>query len=462
MPAAASSLLDPQTALRHLGADEAPYPGWLHAGTPPTMWVELDQLPEDVWRCAPDGHLLVPVDVARTLDGLAAVVPHCPTRLSIGLAERATPGGTVTIAVSMVRAAAEARDHGFTEGSWWLDASGRPVLAVHDGAAWVDDGRDLLEHLAERAGALLGEALVRAAILLGETRWRNGDVESCEDQLFAAAEPEPLDGMDAAPRGDGRFPLPLRATTVRAARVETEPAAAESWLARFTDADWAGRVAEAVRGVVAIPGRLRERVRGRREEPSSRRSRAEKGKAERAERTHSSPSVRRRAPLLVAVAVGAVVIGGGLLWPEPERPAVADSQSRRPVGSAGVDATMPPVTAASGDEASGDEVRTRAATPAAPEPTDLEGVALDIVRALGRCGALAGECAALLERPEMAAPTGVVVSGAADTVTTLLDEYGGVAVFRVESAALAPQILVLVSVNGKWLVRDVYDVADQP
>ncbi|PZU30433.1 MAG: hypothetical protein DI577_07780 [Microbacterium sp.] len=62
----------------------------------------------------------------------------------------------------------------------------------------------------------------------------------------------------------------------------------------------------------------------------------------------------------------------------------------------------------------------------------------------------------------MAAPTGVVVSGAADTVTTLLDEYGGVAVFRVESAALAPQILVLVSVNGKWLVRDVYDVADQP
>lgn len=457
MPAAASSLLDPQTALRHLGADEAPYPGWLHAGTPPTMWVELDQLPEDVWRCAPDGHLLVPVDVARTPDGLAAVVPHCPTRLSIGLAERATPGGTVTIAVSMVRAAAEARDHGFTEGSWWLDASGRPVLAVHDGAAWVDDGRDLLEHLAERAGSLLGEALVRAAILLGETRWRNGDVESCEDQLFAAAEPEPLDGMDAAPRWDGLFPLPLRATTVRAARVETEPAAAESWLARFTDADWAGRVAEAVRGVVAIPGRLRERVRGRREEPSSRRSRAEKGKAERTQRTHSSPSVRRRAPLLVAVAVGAVVIGGGLLWPEPERPAVADPLRSASVEHTGLDATTPPVA-----EHAEDEARTRAATPATPEPTDLEGVALDIVRALGRCGADAGECAALLERPEMVAPTGVVVSGAADTVTTLLDEYGGVAVFRVESAALAPQILVLVSVNGKWLVRDVYDVADQP
>ncbi|MFN8085496.1 MAG: hypothetical protein U0Q04_00490 [Microbacterium sp.] len=29
----------------------------------------------------------------------------------------------------------------------------------------------------------------------------------------------------------------------------------------------------------------------------------------------------------------------------------------------------------------------------------------------------------------MAAPTGVVAAGAADTVTTLLDEYGGVAVF---------------------------------
>jgi hypothetical protein len=119
--------------------------------------------------------------------------------------------------------------------------------------------------------------VVRAAVLLGETRWRNGDVESCEDQLFAAAEPEPLDGLDAAPRGDGLFPLPLRATTVRAARVETEPAAAESWLARFTDADWAGRVAEAVRGVVAIPGRLRERVRAD-ARSLSRRSGAEKGR----------------------------------------------------------------------------------------------------------------------------------------------------------------------------------------
>ena len=124
----------------------------------------------------------------------------------------------------------------------------------------------------------------------------------------------------------------------------------------FTDADWAGRVAEAVRGVVAIPGRLRERVRGRREEPSSRRSRAEKGKAERAERTHSSPSVRRRAPLLVAVAVGAVVIGGGILWPEPERPAVADPLRSAAVEHTGLDATTPPVTAASGDAA-----RTRAA-----------------------------------------------------------------------------------------------------
>ena len=78
-------------------------------------------------------------------------------------------------------------------------------------------------------------------------------------------------------------------------------------------------------------------------------------------------------------------------------------------------------------------------------------------------------CAALREDPAAAPPAGLVAT-APDAQITLVDEYGGVAVFRVEPAegtgnradGPAAQILVLDSVDGKWLIRDVYDVADQP
>jgi hypothetical protein len=312
------------------------------------MWVELDQLPEDVWRCAPDGHLLVPVDVARTPDGLAAVVPHCPTRLSIGLAERATPGGTVTIAVSMVRAAAEARDHGFTEGSWWLDASGRPVLAVHDGAAWVDDGRDLLEHLAERAGRC--SVRLWCGLRYSSAKHDGGTAMSRAARTSSSRRPNRSRSMGWMPRRAGtasfhcRFARPLCARRgsrrspprrSRGSRASPTPTGRVVWPRRCAALSRSPVVCESecgpTRGAFFAQIARRER------------------KAERAERTHSSPSVRRRAPLLVAVAVGAVVIGGGLLWPEPERPAAADPQ-RASVEHTGLDATTPPVTTAE-DEA---------------------------------------------------------------------------------------------------------------
>ena len=45
---------------------------------------------------------------------------------------------------------------------------------------------------------------------------------------------------------------------------------------------------------------------------------------------------------------------------------------------------------------------------------------------------------------------------------TLLDEFGGAAVLRVEAAGGAPpQLVVIVRADGRWLLRDVYDVAQQ-
>jgi len=46
-------------------------------------------------------------------------------------------------------------------------------------------------------------------------------------------------------------------------------------------------------------------------------------------------------------------------------------------------------------------------------------------------------------------------------VVRVLDGYGGVAALRV-SAGGVHQVVVVVRNEDRWLVRDVYDVADQP
>jgi hypothetical protein len=45
----------------------------------------------------------------------------------------------------------------------------------------------------------------------------------------------------------------------------------------------------------------------------------------------------------------------------------------------------------------------------------------------------------------------------------MLDEFGGAAVLRAESIAAdaVPQLVVIVLVDGRWLLRDVHDIAEQ-
>ena len=123
MPAnAPADLLDPPAALRRLRADEAPYPGTLHAGDPQTVHVDADLVPAALWRCALDGHILAPWDLSRTPGGHAAVMIHCPERLSAwsvaaGARAEYRPGEVVTVAVSVLRAAEEARRMGLEAGT---------------------------------------------------------------------------------------------------------------------------------------------------------------------------------------------------------------------------------------------------------------------------------------------------------------------------------------------------------
>ena len=155
---------------------------------------------------------------------------------------------------------------------------------------------------------------------------------------------------------------------------------------------------------------------------------------------------RRRAPLLVAAAVGAVVVAGGMAWPQEESPAEAVIGPGTPAS-----ATPTGVPAATAE------------TPAAESaPGGAADLVADILTALSMCAENSSSACPILEDPAAEVPVGVVSDGTADRTVTLLDEYGGVAVYRVDGPGRPSQVLVIVSVNGQGLVRDVYDVADQP
>ena len=458
MATAPVPLFDASATLRRLRDDEAPYPGMLQATAPPTVWVELAAIPEVVWRCAPDGHLLAPVDLARTRGGHDAVLPHCPQRLADAVRAGASPGQIVTVAVSMLRAAEEARSEGIECGSWWLDASGRPVLAAGGDRAWSAEGVPLLRELAATAAAPLRDAIDDVAALLGRSRCPIEDVIACEDALFTFAEPAPLGALGAAAPAAGVLPTDLTVTALaprRAESVRREVGTVEevaAWPARIMDAEWAVRVTAALRGVLAAPAALR----GVLAAPAALRDRMAR---KRPEKTRAP----RRALWAVAAGAAAVVIVVGLAWPEDRSTAVS-AASPMPTDATGPVNEGEPVgegepAPATADPATADPATADPAT--APTGDDLDAAADAALREIGACAAASGaSCPDVMEDPGAPVPEGAVATSGA--TATMLDEYGGVAVYRVEAAGADPQILVLVSSNGKWLVRDVYDVADQP
>lgn len=67
------------------------------------------------------------------------------------------------------------------------------------------------------------------------------------------------------------------------------------------------------------------------------------------------------------------------------------------------------------------------------------------------------------EDPALAVPAGVVDLPSDERRATLVDEFGDVGVVRVDAAdGSAAQLVVVAARDGKWLLRDVYDAAQQP
>ncbi|WP_336633001.1 MULTISPECIES: hypothetical protein [unclassified Microbacterium] len=492
-------LLDEPGALRRLGADEAPYPGRLHAGDPPTVWVDPALMPEAVWARAGDRHLLAPTDLARVVDGTgeaghAAVIPHCPHRLGALLRDDVTAGEAITIAVSMLRAAQEARSARITAGTWWVDASGRPVLAAVVRAGrdtdWSREGAHLLERLAAGAPASCEAAITAAAGLLRAERAGADEVAACEERLFALAAPAPLRMPEP---GTGATAGPSRAdvggrgskSPVTVPR-DVASSVVGSWIATFVGSEWAERVHGAVAGVraavrTAAPRRGgasgRERTRGRR----TRRARSDAGTARAAARSRGRPWV-------VAAALAVAIVLAGLLWPSAidgseasgmdaaqdagERTAGpgeggASGDGAPPTDALSIRPTAPEPDPARDPEADSDPVPQGGEA----EPSDLEAAARAVLSRLSEC-VEPEECAEILESPERAGGAATLAADlrreprddgtVPDAETSLIDEYGGVAVFRVKLPGGRSRVLALVRVDAKWLVRDVYDVADQP
>jgi len=412
--------MDPVTlelppALRELTLTEAPFAGVLRAGEPLTVWVDAaDFTASPAWSAVGVEHILAPVDAAGTPDGPQILLPHCPIRLEDVVRDPAlSPGALVTVVVSALRGAAEADRLGAQSGSWWVTAEGRPVLALTGSPDWRQGTVGLLRELTSTNSALR-DALHRAADAVEDPRRLLRETEEIESALFAAADPEPL----PTERHDASSIVPVRARTAggQAARAGFA-GTVRDLIGRLVDIGIADRVS----GIIAVLPRSRV-------------------KKQRARKT----TTNRRRIVLVAAGAATAVILVGALWPaeDADRPAVA-VEGARSATSAPTDTKQvtPTASAALGDQG----------------PADIVTAARHLVDAMGEC---TGETCRgeLWEDP---ATAGELSAASGDYGVEVVDEYGGAAAVRVVGTDLT-QVMVMVRAKERWLVREVYDLADQP
>lgn len=414
MTARLADLVAPH-ALRRVAPPDSPFAGRIVAGDPPRLWVELADFADSAaWRADPDGHLLAPIDVAHTEAGHAVVLPVCSVRLEHVLPEIASAGAAVTAAVSLLRGAADADELGADAGIWWVSDAARPVLALTGSLPWRPATVDALRALGEQV-PVLADTLERAATAVGDARRLRRDLVSCEEALFRIADPAPLPDVRVA-SAPPRVGAPPRAPRVKSRRESTvrEPGLLSTWAATVMDAGLLQRV----RASVPRPARRMPRA------PSP------------TDREGAQVRQKNRTPWVVAAAVGMIIVMVGVFWPV-EGDAAPPSPSR---------AAVPPATTAPSAAAT-------AAPSPTPTPLSLDEVGTALVSALSSC---ASECV-IRENPTLGKSEGAASVAGAEV--SVVDDYGGVAVFRAEAEGAATEMIVAVRSDDQWLVREVYQLA---
>jgi hypothetical protein len=366
--------------------------------------------------------------VLRTATGHLVALPVCRETLDDVIARREssgaalTDGERLTIAVSLLRGcgALEAS----AVGEWWMTDDARPVFAAltHGDTASLSASR-ILTGLGAGAGRL-GEVLSDAARLVVEHDRPARESDALEERLFHLADPEPVALTAFAPR---------HARSLSAIREPDAETAAEdqrglwSTLVRHVDADLADAVSQATTGVWR---------RFRRPRASGR---------------------RRRGPWVAAAAVTAAIIGGAALVPS-----AADEPT--PVVTSFEETPRPTTPSTAAESAAPDDDAAEPAPVESDAPTD--DLAVMVGELLDRRAACAGDAdclASTMADASASLPSGAIDLPADERSVELIDDLGGLAVLRVSPVGDgAGQFAVVVLTDGKWLLRDVHDVAEQP
>lgn len=488
--------------VRNLDKDEGPYTGGLvNCGSTVAVLVSAETISGWAgWEHAGSEHVAGPLDVVRRAEGHDVLLPWCTERIPAFLGRRTaiddalSSGEVTTLVASVLRGIGElSRSERPETGDWWLTEDGRPMFVIGAGKDALIGAAEIIDRL---CGGSVDRALGRLLVAISEGLQKRGDrpgiprrqLERWEAELLDMAAPRPL-------RRDAHVPEKARDIDV-VRRLRADPAVAAKNGAGATSRRAERRpVVQSDRTVDAITRRLEQwrravrirmsRARGRRDEGAGR---ARIGGFRPVERSGAAsvtgetrPSVPRSRKLLIAVVAVVVVLGGGLLWPggATDEP---DGASRSGTDASGTKPTdRPPIEGAAGGPPpspvpSAVSSAVPSVSPSSPSDGDLAepvAAAKTLLAAIDRCAdtgdpvcadAVAGGAPGIVE-----ALSGTGSGGSLQL--TPVDVYGDVAVIRMRSAsadgdgegrAQHERMIVLVRIAEKWLVRDAYDVADQP
>lgn len=439
------------------------------------------------WKYSGADHVAAPVDVCRRGGGHDVLLPWCTDRVLGFLVRRTaagrmlTPGECSTLVVSLLRGLDEVGEgvDGGNGGEWWLTDGGRPVFVLGDGADVRAGAAEIIGRLAaDNTDKVVKRALDVIAQGLGKTsaqpRLPRRLLDAWEAELLNVAAAQPLERGGDVPepaRGDARTTdwrasvVPHHSPRLRADRARTDDA--RHLTARVRAISEAARTL--VEAMVVRAAALRGARVGRRSAPdtTSASTGGVGGGVERAS--------RRRRSLIVAGAAAAVVLATGLLWPDGGTPGEAADGAPLPAASAPSGAGEAPAEVQPAETADAESEPAPPERPEKPHPTSEARSGDDVVAA---ASSLLGTIAGCRVRGDVACAGGVA-SGSTGVVKALeiaakgkpalelVDEYGDVAVVRLSlggdtAEAAARLMVVLIRTDEKWLVRDVYDVADQP
>jgi len=477
--------------VRTLDASEGPFAGTLVTyGDRVAVRVDAAALGGWVgWRFSGAEHVASPLDVCRRRDGHDALLPWCTERVSAFLIRRSaagailTPGESSTLVISLLRGLDEVGEgiEGVRTGEWWLTDGGRPLFVFGRGTDAAAGVGELFERVAEhsadkalrRALGSIVEGLRKAA---PQPRVAPRLIAGWEEELLALAAPQPLERGTHAPERArtvartvaSRDLLPTGRQRLRADRAHGRDRRGIAGRGTVV-VDLVRVCLEAMRAGVHSVGRA---LAGRRAPRMPDGVPSVRG----AQTPGDARRPARRRSVIVAVTAAAAVLTAGLLWPGGGVPGEAsDAPEGAPAtahSSVGEDPTTrrdPPTT-----DLPHDTDAVRVPPGATEDQADPEAAIPALLDAISACRTHDDSAC-----PESVAPdsTGVVDALASvdpdSSETDLVDEYGDVAVIRLtigqpeektEAASGTPVALmvVLIRTAEKWLVRDVYDVADQP